>query len=658
MSPDEQAVAGALTAITRRARILVAAEALAWGLAAAAISAIAAPFVAALVLALRIRATRRKALVSAIERVHRDARNVFVTADELLRGVLAAKPFVRQRVFQRAAIEARTVDRRSVVSASKFVTAMVVAGAAWLIVSTAAVWRPVKELARRSISTQTSSVDSSRSGEMHVTVTLTPPAYTGLPAGSTRDPSEVSSVEGTTASVLIDTRAASVTVEHEGITRSLSRDGQGRFVDRVELRKTGFYAIDTETGQRRVIPVVVSPDALPSVRVTVPGRDLAYAAAGQRIDFEVNAADDFGLRALALEYTKVSGSGEQFSFRDGQIPLTLAKSNDREWRGRATQSLAGLELGEGDMLVYRAVATDSRPGDGAARSDAFFIEITRLAAAAGDAFTVPQEETRYALSQQMLIIKTDRLDQQRATMAAGDVREAALNLAVEQRMIRAELVFMLGGAIEDEDVEAEQSSELQAGRLQNRGQGDLRAATIAMSQAEKLLTGASTREALTAERAAVAALQRAFARDRYILRAISSRTALDAARRLTGSLGGATSWRREQPMARPNRRAALLQDLLAGVGALRTNAAAATTLAREALRIDAASPTLRKAAEDLQKLADTWAATPSNARNATIDAIASSVAVEAALALAAPQLPPVFASPSLAGGFAEALRRK
>ena len=81
-------------------------------------------------------------------------------------------------------------------------------------------------------------------------------------------------------------------------------------------------------------------------------------------------------------------------------------------------------------------------------------------------------------------------------------------------MIRAEFVFMLGGEVEDEEVEAEQSTELQAGRLQNRGQRDVRAATIAMSQAEKLLTGADTargagRRARSGRRAAARLLARA-----------------------------------------------------------------------------------------------------------------------------------------------------
>src|SRR5207244_2444646 len=158
---------------------------------------------------------------------------------------------------------------------------------------------------------------------------------------------------------------------------------------------------------------------------------------------------------------------------------------------------------------------------------------------------LPEQETRYALSQQMLIVKTGRLANRRRALSAEEFNEASVNLAVEQRMIRAEFVFMLGGEVEDEEVEAERSVELQAGRLQNRGQLDLRAATVAMSRAEKLLTAADTAGALVAEREAVAALQRAFSRDRYILRALATRAQLDLQRRLTGNLATAVDWRRD-----------------------------------------------------------------------------------------------------------------
>jgi hypothetical protein len=654
---DERAVLDVFRSAARRSRIAAIGEGLAWGVAAAAFSLIAAPFVAALVIAWRLRATARPAIVRAIERTHPDARNLFVTADELLRGDLAAKPAVRERVLSRAALESKTLNLRALTPRRSFTRGWLVAAAAWLLVWTYGVWRPpVERLARRAGVPITGRSPSSQT-TMRIAVLLTPPAYTGIVSTTVTDPAQIAAVEGTVATFSIDGTATRVVVEHEGATSTLTRGADGRFVDRMALKKTGYYAVEFDTGSRRVIPIVVSPDTLPAVTVTAPGRDLVFPVGDRRVDFEVHATDDFGLRALRLEYTKVSGSGEQFEFQEGRIPLTLNKAGDRDWRGRATQSLTGLDLKEGDVLVYRAAATDARPGDGTGRSDAFFVEISKLAVAAGDAFTVPEEETRYALSQQMLIVKTERLERSRPTMTPEDFTEAAINLAVEQRMIRAEFVFMLGGEVEDEEVEAEQSSELQSGRLQNRGQRDLRAATVAMSQAEKLLTGAATREALTAERAAVAALQRAFAKDRYILRALGSRTELDMNRRLTGASPDSASLRYERQTVRPNRRAALLQDLLAGLGALKmASSAAATTLAREAVRIDAGSQALRKAAEDLQKLADTWPTLGSNARNAAIDSIASSVATEAAHSLSAPQAPVLFASPALAGGFADALR--
>src|SRR5204862_7317689 len=142
---------------------------------------------------------------------------------------------------------------------------------------------------------------------------------------------------------------------------------------------------------------------------------------------------DYGLRSLSLRYTKVSGSGEEYQFTEGEIPLTVTPTTSRDWSGTASRTLADLGLKDGDMLVYRAVAADARPGDGSATSDAFFIEVSRLGVAAGDSFTLPEQETRYALSQQMLIVKTERLAKQRGAMSGEEFREASVILAVEQR---------------------------------------------------------------------------------------------------------------------------------------------------------------------------------------------------------------------------------
>jgi hypothetical protein len=568
--PDaaERVVAAAVSHATQRARWLAAAEAFLFGLAGGAISLAAGALVAVAVASWRWRSTPRASIVRALERALSDAGNLFVTADELAREALDAKPAVRARVFADAAACAQRLDLRVAFPAARLARVALLAAIAWAAVETVHLWSGSPPAGSGVVSRTASPNGAPARPRLRLSVAIHPPAYTALEATTVVDPEQLQAIEGSVIVLSIDTSAAGVRVEHDGRERSLARGADRRFGDRLLVTRTGYLAVSTADGARRTIPVVVSPDALPAVHLAAPGRDLVYAGGNPRIAFDARATDDFGLRSLVLRYTRVTGSGENYDFQEGEIPLTVKRASPRDWAGTASRSLTELDLKDGDMLVYRAVAADARPGDGTAASDAFFIEISRLGVAAGDAFTLPEEESKYALSQQMLIVKTERLHQRRASLAAAALEEQSLNLAVEQRMIRAEFVFMLGGEINDEEVEAEQSTELQAGRLQNRGQRDLRAATIAMSQAEKLLTGTNTADALIAERAAVAALQRAFARDRYILRALATRSQLDPARRLTGSLADATGWRRTPSDVPGNRRTALLQDLLRGIAEL------------------------------------------------------------------------------------------
>lgn len=653
MSLDEQAIVVLVRSATRRARLLAMAEGISVGIAAAASSRVAGLVGAIAYVAWRWQDSRRRSIVEAAEQSHPELRNLLITWNEISEGTLAVTPSARERVMATTAARAKSIDLARVVPATRLAQVVLVAAVAWTVVGLAN-WRR-SSVARRS---PLAASRQAPAAPLRLTATIQPPSYTRLAAATVTDPAQIDAVQGSTVTMALDSTAANVAVEQDGTAAMLVRERGGRFTGRLTLTRTGYIVI-TAGDISRTMPVVVSPDRLPSVRVTVPGRDLVYAGGNPRITFDARATDDYGLRSLALHYTKVSGSGEQFEFQEGEIPLTLVRTSSREWQGGAARSLDELDLKDGDMLVYRAVAADERPGDGSASSDAFFIEISKLGAAAGDAFTLPEEETRYALSQQMLIIKTERLHRQRAAMAAEELADAALNLAVEQRMIRAEFVFMLGGEVQDEEVEAEQSTELQEGRLRNRGQRDLRAATIAMSQAEKLLTGTNTAEALVAERAAVTALQRAFARDRYILRAFASRANLDPARRLTGDLKDASGWTRTRAPGPEDRRAAQLQDIMAGLGAfLRGDAdagpARAAVLARQALAVNPESAALRRAATELQRLASTWATTGADARRKAVETVAADVAAEATRVLA--DSPIRATAPALAGPFADALR--
>ena len=628
MDAADRSLTAAFGRLEWRARVLAAAEAAGWGAALAALSPIAGAIVALAVGAWKSMGSSRPAIIRSVDRAAGGS-NVLVTADELLRGALRAGAGVRARVVEDADCLLTPDAVSRAIRAAPAWRAIGIAVLCWTVAGVVSVTRDRVGTIARTPATAQSGPAASGSA-LHVTVSIDPPPYTGLPHTSVADPAEIRLVEGSRVAV---TSPYTITVDHDGMLSDAT------FV----ATRTGYLTVKAGKRAQRVIPLVVSPDALPVVRLTLPGRDLVLADDTSRITFEARATDDYGLRSLTLQYTKVSGSGEEYRFDAGEIPLALTRTNGRDWSGSAAQAMAGLGLKDGDMIVYRASASDTKPGDRQSVSDAFFIEISALGIAAGDAFTLPEEETRYALSEQMLIIKTDRLTFRRASMPPADFTEASLNLAVEQRTIRAEFVFMLGGEIEDEEVEAERSIELQAGRLANRGQRDLRDATVAMSRAEQLLTAGDPAAALTAERAAVSSLQRAFARDRYLLRALASRTALDPARRLTGNRAGSRELRLPATGAPENRRAARLQDLVLGVGGVSRDLASGEVdrarvlvLAEAALRVDPDAPVLRSASADLQRVSDTWSSTSRDERARALDAITAALAAESRRALADP----------------------
>src|SRR5207244_3158861 len=241
-------------------------EALAWGAAAAAISRTAAIVLVAIVCVWRLRHARRGNVVRALEAAHPEARNILVTADELLRGALTASGEARRRVFARAAAELRQIHRRAVFAPTPVIRAAFVAGAAWILVWAADRQRPLERIAR-SMGVRSGAASHPGTAPMRLTITVQPPTYTGLPATPTIDPAQIAAVQGTRLTIVVETRAAMVAAEHDGARRVLSPGATG-FVDRIEMAKNGYYAIDTDGVGRRVVPLVVSPDLLPSVRVT------------------------------------------------------------------------------------------------------------------------------------------------------------------------------------------------------------------------------------------------------------------------------------------------------------------------------------------------------------------------------------------------------
>jgi hypothetical protein len=564
----------------------------------------------ALVEVTRSRGKRRRAAY-AIERRSPDCRNLLITAAEL--DTHAVTERVAQAVYARAAQLIAHLDLATLFPARDGVAPLAVVAAVWGLLLGA--WRPAAE------ASHALGVGDRGVGVTRVDVVVTPPAYTRRSAQTLHDPARIQALAGSRIQLTVRARATELVVE-----TLRGRDTFGatnnEFMADVTADADGYVALEprsgANTGPRRLIGLTVTPDNAPRVRITAPGNDLRLQGPKQSIDIAVDAGDDIGLASLTVRYTKVSGSGERFTFTEGELPITVTRASAQAWSGRAHWNLETLGLAPGDMVVYHAVATDHRPGGTPSESDSFIAEVPAPGGNAAPGFDVDPEQERYAVSQQMVILKTERLTARKAQMSAEDYANAAAEIAAEQRKVRAEFVFMMGGELADapditnmtdinEEAEANGEDDILAGRNANQGRVALLRAIRSMSRAATSLTTADLPAALPHERAALTQLERAFSHARIILRALTEHERLDLSRRLTGPLAAASPATRPRAEAEPERRVIELRRALADVAALASGStldgAGVSALAERVLRIEPSSREIQQVADRLSQAA-------------------------------------------------------
>jgi hypothetical protein len=509
---------------------------------------------------------------------HTPLDNLVVTAAEVFERPRPVRAELAEAIAAMAAERLRNVSAPQTVPIAQpgVVSAVVLAGCVLLLVTMMSQGLPMKT------GIEVGRVDSS-SASNSIVVEVTPPAYTRRAQQRLDDPIQLTALAGSRIRITAGGRVL--------------RDWEARVSASLELRVS-------DEAPPRFLSVMIVPDAPPVVRIHTPGRDTALAAPRGRIAIGVESTDDIALRSLALRFTKASGGGENVTFTEGEVPLAIERSGDGRWRARADWSIDGLDLAEGDVLVYRAVAQDSNPAGEPVQSDAFLVEIGRAAEIANAGFALPTEERKYAISQQMVIHKTEQLIAARAKHPDDWVEQTRM-IGMEQRMVRAEVVFLSGGEIEDEVEEAAHSHELAEGRLENQGRAEMVRAINFMSRAEAQLNDGNAGEALVLERQALASLERALDRRRYFLRTLPDRSRIDPSRRLAGERREARSWNRPAAAAEPG---ATLVDERSVMQALADAAsgrrAADATLAARVAALDPSSAELQAAAVGIASAAD------------------------------------------------------
>ena len=611
----------------------------------------------------------RSVIARRVEQRTSIGRNLIVTASEMPSDV---KPYVRAAVSARAARLVGQLEPALLFPARHTALALVIG----VVLLASAVIRPVSlDIAAPRLIAPEGAPTVRR-----LEVTVIPPAYSGLPTSTSTNPALIEALANSRIELRVEATAAVVRVETLSGIRDVS-SGDSAFRVTLVAESDGFVAIEPRdstdsAGPRMLVGISVTPDRPPRVTLSSPGRDLFFSTVPGTIPVAVNAEDDLALASLSLRYTAVSGSGERFTFVERDVPLSVTAGTPREWSGRGTWQLDQLNLAPGDLVVYRAVATDRRPGARPVESESYVIEVVTPGAIAAEGFAADDQRDRYAVSQQMVILKTERLIARRAGLAADSLADASRLLAAEQRQVRAEFVFMMGGELEDlaaetsgtlevnEVAEAEAEGDLLAGRLQNQGRVDMMRAIRAMSRASTALTQVDLEQALVNERTALDNLMRAFARSRFILRALTQRERIDLERRLSGTLQltAGLSGPAIEPKVDP--RTDAMRRLLADIAAMSSSDSAAAHGARASdaalrlLRADPGSDTLRRLAARVQEFARARPSLTPASVNARVDSLLTDV--RALVASALPTMPGARASGELArleGTLRDAQRR-
>jgi hypothetical protein len=403
------------------------------------------------------------------------------------------------------------------------------------------------------------------------TISIRPPAYTGLPVR--RGAWDVDVESG----ALVDWRLRVAGAERVALVR-LPTDTV-RFVKAsdgwtatLEATTPSVYQIVAENGIGRTSGPLhrlgVRPDRPPGLTFTEPiGRTTLAQGSPRRIGVAADVSDDYGIAVSFLLVTVASGAGEQVKFRERRLAFDApAGDSGRSRRLRRTLDLAALGMAPGDEAYLTAVARDDRrPNAQEGRSETVIVAIadTSAAALADFAGLPPLARPAYLRSQRQIILDTERLLADRARISRDEFQRRSAAIGDDQRLLRLRYADLLGGETVDAPaLEHEHDTEENATLLSPAVKRALTAAVAAMWGAERALGTYQPQAALPHEHAALERLKEVQRSGRtYVRRTGTEPPALDLSRRLTGESKGAggssESVTREARIALPAIRAAL-----------------------------------------------------------------------------------------------------
>jgi hypothetical protein len=296
----------------------------------------------------------RAAAARDIEKRRPEFRNLLITSEELLRDPGRTPEWLRSRVVD----DTSAVLCQGAGSSHIRMTGPTVAVAGSILlwtVTLGGVHRPVMEAVRENAAAALALVG----GAPSVRVTITPPTYTATAVLTVTNPDRIDLLEGSRLQVVVDGGGGGGWRVRMGVTELAVTPDGNRWAAATRVTTSGYVAIEPNSNEqtgRRLIPVSVTPDRAPSVKVEAPGRDLLLPDASQRIPIRATAADDRALRSLELAY---EGGWQR---RSSSVDAHRSRNSNTTWEATASRA-AGCGSRRGTRFVSwsHVMRPDTRP---------------------------------------------------------------------------------------------------------------------------------------------------------------------------------------------------------------------------------------------------------------------------------------------------------
>lgn len=295
-----------------------------------------------------------------------------------------------------------------------------------------------------------------------------PPAYTGLPAHEYAGSEPIRAVAGSTLRITAEPPVAATALTARvlgGGELPVTRSDARLRVDWPLAAGHRGLALEARAADdvlaRQVLAVTVVPDREPVVELVEPAEDLILATPSGVVPVLARAQDDHGVEDFRLTWILSRGSGESFSFTDGEAAWTAVRREEGALLGEYALDVAAAGLQPGDVIHLRAVARDANtvtgPGTGASVTRLIRVALPDEMDQASTLIGFPIEaEQQPILSQRMIILLTERLIARAGSMAPDEFRHESEMIAAQQARLRgrvADLIYSRSMGADDDHAE-------------------------------------------------------------------------------------------------------------------------------------------------------------------------------------------------------------